>query len=109
MPYFDFCFGMPPASSGMNLLICQNSATFWTPIDRSLFSVGQSLLQEFQEKKLIPSVIFWFMCKNNTGPIIAQSKILLLFYEIINRTFCIFLGWIPFSIAAFSAGSPNES
>src|SRR5882724_2143550 len=55
---FDQRVFVAPAIAVDDLLVCENGATFWTPVDTAVFAISQISFQHTQEKPLIPFVIF---------------------------------------------------
>src|SRR3989338_2147802 len=78
---------MPPTTPVMDLLICKNSITLWTPINTCFLSVSKTILKKLQEEELIPFVIFRRRSLEHSGPVIRKTKLFLLTNEIRNCFF----------------------
>ena len=65
-----------PAPAGLDLFIGQDGRAGFTPVDGSLFAVGEPLFEELEEEPLVPTVVLRVVAFHQPVPIVGEPHAL---------------------------------
>src|SRR6266403_5593619 len=79
-PLLDFAgldegiFVAPEVAAVDDLLVGQHGAAFGTPVDATLFAIGEATLEHAQKKPLIPTIVLGIAGGDFAAPVVAETE-----------------------------------
>src|ERR1700722_14393007 len=67
-------FVAPAVATIYDLLVSEDRAALGTPVDATLFAVGEAAFEHAQEKPLVPAIVFWFASGDFAAPVVAEAE-----------------------------------